>query len=196
MRSSDPSGDDQETTDSEGSGTSTDTGGVDTGTTNEDASHPRTDTGTTNEDASHPRTDTGTTNEDASHPRTDTGNTNEDASHPRTDTVNKVPFHKLGGDQGQSQETRKDQQENSTNPEESQRRVLYFGFAAVCIAAIVTAPAGNVGAVVSGSAACGKLFQEAGNQAGALSACFGKYGGLSPSGLESGLKTCVLNFAP
>ncbi|MFE9469179.1 hypothetical protein ACFYNW_37220 [Streptomyces virginiae] len=182
MRSSDPSGDDQETTDSEGSGTSTDTGGVDTGKTNEDASHPRMDTGKTNEDASHPRMDTGKTNEDASHPRTDTGN--------------KVPFHKLGGDQGQSQKTQKDQQENSTNTAESQRRVLYFRFAAVCIAAIVTAPGGNVGTAVAGSAACGKLFQEAGNQAGALLACFEKYGGLSPSGLERGLKTCVLNFAP
>ncbi|MFD4914778.1 hypothetical protein ACFWNR_16305 [Streptomyces virginiae] len=82
----DPSGGDQETTDSEGTEISTETGGVETGTTNEDASHPRTDTGTTNEDASHPRTDTGATNEDASHPRTDTGATNEDASHPRTDT--------------------------------------------------------------------------------------------------------------
>ncbi|MFD9100246.1 hypothetical protein ACFVZN_04135 [Streptomyces virginiae] len=74
VRSSDPSGDGQESADSEGSGTSTDTGGVDTGTTSEDASHPRTVTGTTNEDASHPRTVTGTTNEDASHPRTVTGN--------------------------------------------------------------------------------------------------------------------------
>ncbi|MER5569203.1 hypothetical protein ABT083_23745 [Streptomyces goshikiensis] len=78
--SSDPSGDDQDTTDS-----SADTGS-DTGNTNEDASHPRTDTGNTNEDASHPRTDTGNTNEDAGTKRGDsaddqqTGNTHKQSS--------------------------------------------------------------------------------------------------------------------
>ncbi|MFJ9079357.1 hypothetical protein ACIRO3_29560 [Streptomyces sp. NPDC102278] len=78
--SSDPSGDDQETTDS-----STDTGS-DTGNTNEDASHPRTDTGNTNEDASHSRTDTGNTNEDTGAKHGDstdnqqTGNTNRQSS--------------------------------------------------------------------------------------------------------------------
>ncbi|MFD6913542.1 hypothetical protein [Streptomyces virginiae] len=96
-RISDPSGDDQETTDSEEAGTSPDTAGVVTGTTNEDASHPRTDTGTTNEDASHPRTDIGKFDA-GDHPSTPSENVGTVTG----DQNGQVPFYTLGGDQGQN----------------------------------------------------------------------------------------------
>ncbi|MGY5106076.1 hypothetical protein [Streptomyces sp. 900105245] len=214
----DDSGGSDQGSDSGGSNTSTDNGGNDTGSDtgnqpSDTADHQPSDSGGSDTgDQSGNGSDTGNQpgdtgdHQSSNNGGSDTGNQPSDTNnHPSTDNGNQsgstdngnqVPFHKLGGDQGQSQETQKNQQDDSTNTDEAQRRVLYFGFAAGCMAAIVAAPSGNVGAAVAGSVACEKLFREAGGQAGALLNCFGKYGGLSASGLESGLKTCVLNFAP